>query len=295
MTCAKFVDLDTQKGFNMSAMPSNPRQELTSSSSCTLTRDVVCSILGLPLTAPNKTVRSRLASMIDHTFLNPYKGQNAFNTWATRATREPFAALAVHSFLLPSAREMVDKANEYRSPQENKTKVACSVNFPHGTNSYKTCVAQVNELIEYGVDEIDYVMNLAEFIEGHLGYVGDSILAMRSALDAGNPDRPRVLKVIIETGALNEEQIAAATNLACTAGADFISTTTCFGPRGVNVEDVRIIKENLCGNTQIKASGLIRTLEEVIEMVDAGATRIGSAVGIELLDQFDLLFDETFA
>lgn len=274
---------------------STERAQHTDATRIPLTRDVVCSTLGLPLDASHKRIRTELASIIDHTFLNPYKGQNAFNTWATRATREPFAALAVHSFLLPSARDMVDKANEHRGAHDLKTKVACSVNFPHGTNSYKTCTTQVTELIEHGVDEIDYVMNIAEFIEGHLGYVSDSIIAMRMALDADTPKSKRLLKVIIETGALNEEQIASATQLVCMAGADFISTTTCFGPRGVTVDDVRIIASNLSGDTQIKASGLIRTLEDLIEMVDAGATRIGSAVGVELLDQFDLLFGEQYS
>lgn len=145
------------------------------------------------------------------------------------------------------------------------------VGFPLGNSSTATKIAEAEEAVYYGVDEIDMVINLSSFKNGLYYAVKNEIEEIKRVI--GN----RVLKVIIETCYLDEEEIAIATRLVDNSSADFIKTSTGFGTRGASFEDIMIMKENINHDTKIKASGGIRTLEDMMKYVALGCDRIGAS------------------
>lgn len=145
------------------------------------------------------------------------------------------------------------------------------VGFPLGNSSTATKIAEAEEAVYYGADEIDMVINLSSFKNGLYYAVKNEIEEIKRVI--GN----RVLKVIIETCYLDEEEIAIATRLVDNSSADFVKTSTGFGTRGASFEDVMIIKENINHDTKIKASGGIRTLEDMMKYIALGCDRIGAS------------------
>lgn len=149
--------------------------------------------------------------------------------------------------------------------------VCTVVGFPLGNSSTATKVAEAKEAIYYGADEIDMVMNLCHFKHGLYYAVQREIEEIREVI--GNA----TLKVIIETCYLDEEEIAVATRLVDKSSADFVKTSTGFGSGGATFENVMIIKENIHNDTKIKASGGIRTKEEMMKYIMLGCERIGAS------------------
>ena len=139
--------------------------------------------------------------------------------------------------------------------------VCTVVGFPLGNSSTATKIAETKEAIYYDVDEIDMVMNISSFKHGLYYAVKNEIEEIKEVI--GN----RVLKVIIETCYLDEEEIAIATRLVDNSSADYVKTSTGFGSRGASFEDVMIMKANITHDTKIKASGGIRTKEEMMKYI----------------------------
>ncbi len=128
--------------------------------------------------------------------------------------------------------------------------------------------------------------DVAALIEGEDVFVQDDIAAVVEAVREASAGEALV-KVILETGHLDAGQIARASRIAVAAGADFVKTSTGFGPRGASVEDVRIMREAVGPGVGVKAAGGIRDLDAALAMLEAGASRIGSSAGIEILDALD--------
>lgn len=149
--------------------------------------------------------------------------------------------------------------------------VCTVVGFPLGNSSTATKIAETKEAIYYDVDEIDMVMNISSFKHGLYYAVKNEIEEIKKVI--GN----RVLKVIIETCYLDEEEIAIATRLVDNSSADYVKTSTGFGSRGASFEDVMIMKANITHDTKIKASGGIRTKEEMMKYILLGCDRIGAS------------------
>ena len=149
--------------------------------------------------------------------------------------------------------------------------VCTVVGFPLGNSSTATKIAETKEAIYYDVDEIDMVMNISSFKHGLYYAVKNEIEEIKEII--GN----RVLKVIIETCYLDEEEIAIATRLVDNSSADYVKTSTGFGSRGASFEDVMIMKANITHDTKIKASGGIRTKEEMMKYILLGCDRIGAS------------------
>ena len=145
------------------------------------------------------------------------------------------------------------------------------VGFPLGNSSMTTKVAEAKEAIYYGANEIDMVINIGYLKNGQYYAVKREIEEVKEAIG------DRVLKVIIETCYLDEEEIAIATRLVDESPADYVKTSTGFGTRGASFEDIMIMKENINHDTKIKASGGIRTLEDMMKYVALGCDRIGAS------------------
>lgn len=151
--------------------------------------------------------------------------------------------------------------------------VCTVVGFPLGNSTTETKIAETVKAIEDGASEIDMVINIGEMKNGNYWYVENEInqianITMRSGC---------ILKVIIETCYLTEKEIAIATRLVDKTEADYVKTSTGFGTRGASFEDIEIIKKNIPNGTKIKASGGIRTKEEMEKYLELGCDRIGAS------------------
>jgi len=215
-----------------------------------------------------------LAAMIDQTLLKPTAGQTAASEWIESSIGHGFATLCVSPFIVPAA---------VKRAADTKTAVCSVAGFPLGYQTSESKAEEARHLVALGCAEIDMVVNIAQLIEGDLDFVRDDIEAVVNAVAVAS-DNNGVVKVILETGYLTEEQTAAGCRLVEQAGAHFVKTSTGFGPRGASVRDVEIMREQVGDRLGIKAAGGIRDLETAQQMIDAGATRIGTSSGIEIIE-----------
>ncbi len=221
--------------------------------------------------------RTTLAAAIDQTLLKPTVGFKAAAEWIERSSRLGFASLCVSPFLVPVTSQILAGSG---------TKVCSVCGFPLGYSMTETKADEAAQLVKLGCHEVDMVMNVAALIEGEDVFVQDDIAAVVEAVREASAGEALV-KVILETGHLDAGQIARASRIAVAAGADFVKTSTGFGPRGASVEDVRIMREAVGPGVGVKAAGGIRDLDAALAMLEAGASRIGSSAGIEILDALD--------
>ena len=158
-------------------------------------------------------------------------------------------------------------------------KVCAVVGFPLGASATEVKVAEAAYSLRCGAQEIDMVINVGAMCSSDFATVGSDISAV---VDVSHRARA-IVKVILETALLTDEQKVMACKLAVKAGADFVKTSTGFGPHGATVADVRLMREAVGPSIGVKASGGIRTLEDLEGMVAAGATRIGTSAGVKLV------------
>jgi deoxyribose-phosphate aldolase len=156
-------------------------------------------------------------------------------------------------------------------------RVVTVAGFPLGANTPIVKATEAREAAAEGADEIDMVMAIGLGLAGGWNAVEAEVRAVRDAVS--DP----ILKVIIETGYFSDEEIVSAAKAALGGGADFVKTSTGFGPRGASVADVKLLSNVVRGRAQVKASGGIRTRAEAIDMIRAGATRIGTSRGVEIV------------
>ena len=156
-------------------------------------------------------------------------------------------------------------------------RVVTVAGFPHGTSTPQVKAAEARHAALDGADEIDMVMAIGLALDGGWNAVEAEVRAVRKAI--ADP----VLKVIVETGYFSDEEITLAAKAAVDGGADFVKTSTGFGPRNATVNDVRLLAAAVGGRAQGKAAGGIRTRAAAIEMIEAGATRIGTSRGVEIV------------
>jgi deoxyribose-phosphate aldolase len=221
------------------------------------------------------TDERQLAGCIDHTLLAATTTSEQTKQLCREAKEYGFWAVSVNPRWVALA------ADELHG---NKVKVGGVVSLPLGADSTKIKVVQAKEAIFDGADEIDMVADLAAIIEGDSQYLTGQL---RAVLQVCRSMRPPVLfKVIIESAALSEEQVVFACELADKCGVDFVKTSTGMNPAGgATVEDVRLMKES-APHCKVKAAGGIRTAKQVLEMLEAGAERIGTSSGVQIVNEF---------
>lgn len=216
-----------------------------------------------------------LAGYIDHTLLDATATREQIEQLCLEAKDHGFHAVCVNGRWIALAAELL---------AGSKIAVDGVVSLPLGANSTKIKVAQAREAIFAGADEIDMVADLAAIIEGDSKYL---LNQLRSVLKVCRSMRPAVLlKVIIESAALSDDQKIFACQIAQQAGVDFVKTSTGLHPAGgATVEDIKLMKEAAPG-CKIKAAGGIRTAEQALEMLAAGAQRIGTSSGVRIMEEF---------
>jgi deoxyribose-phosphate aldolase len=209
-----------------------------------------------------------LALLIDHTILKPDATRDDVRRFCAEARQHGFRSVCVNSVQVPLV------ADELRG---SEVRVCSVVGFPLGAMPPAIKAAETRAAVEAGADEIDMVINVGAMKEGRLDDVRDDIAAVRAAC----PDA--VLKVIIETCLLSDDEKRDACRLSVEAGADFVKTSTGFAASGATESDVRLMRETVGPQLGVKASGGVRTLDAARAMVAAGANRIGTSSGIAIV------------
>lgn len=216
-----------------------------------------------------------IAGYIDHTLLKAEATHEEILRVCDEAVTWGFHAVCVNGRWVSLVAERL---------YGTKVKVAGVVSLPLGADTTKVKVAGARDAIDAGADEIDMAADLAAIIEGDAKYL---LHQFRSVLKECRSMRPPVLlKVIIESAALTREQKVFACQIAQQAGVDFIKTSTGMHPAGgATAEDVRLIKET-APPCKVKASGGIKTAQQVMAMLEAGADRIGTSAGVQIMEEF---------
>ncbi|MHC4394111.1 MAG: deoxyribose-phosphate aldolase [Planctomycetota bacterium] len=222
----------------------------------------------------HKMSEKELAGCIDHAMLRPGTTEEEIEQLCAEAIECGFYSVCVNPRWVSFA---ADKLHG------SKIKVGSVISFPFGADSTKAKAGEAKEVIFAGADEIDMVADLAAIIDGDERYL---LRQLRAVLRVCRSMRPAVcLKVIIESAALTKDQKIFACQVAEKAGVDFIKTSTGFHPAGgATVEDVKLIKERSPG-CKVKASGGIKTVQQALGMLEAGAERLGMSSGVQILKQ----------
>jgi len=212
-----------------------------------------------------------IAALIDHTLLKPQATAADIRRLCQEARQYGFAAVCVNPYWVPLA------ASELAG---SPVHVATVAGFPLGANTTRTKVAEAEAAAAAGAREIDMVLNIGELIAGNLEAVQSDIAAVVATAHG----RGAIVKVILETCLLNDDQKTAACELSQQAGADFVKTSTGFSTHGATVHDVALMRRTVGPDMGVKASGGIRTLDEFESMRAAGATRIGTSSGVQIVE-----------
>ena len=211
-----------------------------------------------------------LGNMIDHTNLNAYATLTDIKKLCDEAKKYHFQTVCVNPCYVKSAKDYLKDSN---------VNVCTVIGFPLGANTVQTKEYETIEAINDGADEIDMVINIGALKNKDYEYIKQEISDIRDACDG------KTLKVIIETCYLTDEEIVKMTNICNDTFVNFIKTSTGFGTRGVNEHDIEIINKHKNDLLEIKASGGIKTLEEVEKYIDMGVTRIGTSHGVEIMSK----------
>jgi deoxyribose-phosphate aldolase len=216
----------------------------------------------------------QMAAVIDHSLLIPTATGEQVERLCDEAMEFSFHAVCLNSRWISMAADRLHSSG---------VKVACVAGFPLGSESTQIKVSQAKDAIFEGADEIDMVADLAALVEGDSKYLLGQLRSVVKVCKAMRP--PVLLKVIIESAALTVDQKRFACRVAQMADVDYLKTSTGFHPAGgATVEDVQLLKTE-APRCRIKASGGIKTAEQAIEMLQAGADRIGTSNGVQILQQ----------
>lgn len=216
---------------------------------------------------------AELVCLIDHTVLKPESTPDDIRRVCAEARRHHFASACVNPAYVPLvAAELAGSG----------VKICSVAGFPLGANLPESKVEEAERAIRLGADEIDMVIHVGALRAGDAAGVEAEIRLMASACHA----QGALLKVILEMALLSQEQKIQGAEAAMAAGADFVKTSTGFGPGGATVEDVALLREVVGDRLGVKASGGIRTLADLQRMVAAGASRIGTSSGAKIVAEF---------
>jgi deoxyribose-phosphate aldolase len=214
-------------------------------------------------------VSEKLAPYIDHTLLKPEATGDQIKKLCREALEHHFYSVCINpSYVKLAAVEL----------KSSPVKICAVIGFPLGATTTAVKAFEAREAVETGADELDMVIHVGALKSGDEAYVKKDIAAVVDA--AGG----KIVKVIIETGLLSDEEKVRACKLAQEAGAHFVKTSTGFGPGGAVVSDILLMRETVGPGIGVKASGGVRTTEAARKMIDAGETRIGTSSGITIIN-----------
>lgn len=212
---------------------------------------------------------TNIAAYIDHTLLKPEATKSQVVQLCKEAAEYKFASVCVNpTWVETAAAELTN----------SEVKVCTVIGFPLGASTPETKAFETTDAISKGANEIDMVLNIGALKSGDTAHVLKDIEAVVEAAKGH-----AIVKVIIETCLLTDEEKETASRLSKEAGADFVKTSTGFSTGGATVEDVKLMRKTVGADLGVKASGGVRSLEDVEAMIEAGATRIGASSGVKIM------------
>jgi len=219
-----------------------------------------------------------LAKYFDQTLLKPFVTEERLKEFCLESDKYGFAMVAINSFPVRFCKDVLKNSDVH---------VGAAIGFPLGQTTIETKVFETKQAIEDGADEIDYVANLVKLKSGDLAYVEEE---MRQIV-AVCRENHKTSKVIFENCYLKDEEKIALCNIALKVLPDYIKTSTGFGTPepgvavGATIHDVQLMKSIVGDKIKVKAAGGVRTLDEALAMIDAGASRIGTSAGPKIIEE----------
>ena len=210
----------------------------------------------------------KINKLIDHTYLKPFGTKADIDTLLEEAITHDFKSVCINPTWVKYAAESLKKSDVL---------VCTVIGFPLGASTTQTKVYETKDALKNGANEIDMVLNIGWVKDGEYDLVEKEIKAVKEECQS------HTLKVILETCFLEKDEIEKSAKAAINAGADFVKTSTGFGTGGATVEDVKLMKDVAGKEKEVKASGGVRSLEDLEAMVEAGATRIGASSGVSIM------------
>jgi len=221
-----------------------------------------------------------LAKTIDHTLLRPDATVVDFERLCAEAAEYHFAAVCV----LPHWVRFCSSALA-----DSDVKVCTVVGFPFGADGMRSKIAAAKDAVAGGADEIDVVLCLPAMLSGDFTYVRNELTGVVRAVRMGGVNNGRghvIVKVIVETCYLSNKLKKMACRIVEDTGADFVKTSTGLGPGGATVHDVELLRDALSERVAVKAAGGVRTYDDVLRLINAGAARIGTSAGEQIMREF---------
>lgn len=215
--------------------------------------------------------REQLAKMIDYTLLKPDATEDDIIKVCKEAMKYNFASICINPVYVSLTTKLL---------KGTAVKVCTVIGFPLGANMPEVKAFEAKNAIEKGAQEIDMVMNIGALKSGNYELVKKDMTAVIELAK----ERNVVMKVILECGFLTDEEKVTACKLAKEAGTDFVKTSTGFGPSGATIHDVKLLRKVVGSSIGVKAAGGIRSYEDALMLIKAGADRIGASAGVEIVE-----------
>lgn len=219
-----------------------------------------------------KITAEQLANMVDHTNLKAFADNGTFEKLCGEAKQYQFKMVAINPAQIKRCKELL---------QGSPVHVGGAIGFPLGQTTLECKVFETEDAISKGADEIDYVINVAEVKNGNYEYIKEEMEQITKVCRKADV----ISKVIFENCYLTDEEKKQVAEIAKEVKPDFIKTSTGFGTGGATVEDVRLMKSVVGDAVKVKAAGGIRDLETALAMVEAGAERLGTSAGVEIVKE----------
>ncbi|HOP81118.1 MAG TPA: deoxyribose-phosphate aldolase [Armatimonadota bacterium] len=224
--------------------------------------------------------KEQMAKVMDYTLLKPTATRDDVVRYCEQAKQYHFATVVVFPFWIPvAARELAG----------SDVKTATVIGFPYGTNGRAVKLYEARAAVTNGAQELDVVMNISALKSGEISIVEREIKELvdtTRALGMTEDAKRMLIKIIIETYYLTDQEKRIACQIIADAGADFIKTSTGTAPGGATIEDIRLIRDVVGREIGVKAAGGIRTPAQAVAMLDAGANRIGTSAAVEIFEAY---------
>lgn len=214
-----------------------------------------------------------IAGKIDHTLLKSEAGFSNINKVCKEAIKYGFASVCILPHFIPVTKELLKGSN---------VKVCSVIGFPLGATFVDAKLKEAELALAYGAEEIDMVINIPALLDGNIRLVAEEIYKLTDLTHLNHA----IVKVIVETCLLDDDQKILISKVVSDNGADFIKTSTGFSKYGATVEDIKILRKYSNPEVQVKASGGIRDAKFALELINAGADRIGTSSGANIIEEF---------
>jgi len=220
----------------------------------------------------NNAMEGKLNQYIDHTILKPATTLAEVKKVCDEAKEYQFAAVCIPPFFVKKAKKIVD---------DSGVKVATVIGFPFGYSAIEAKVAEIDLAMVDGANELDMVINISAIKNNDWNFIANEINTIMPVIKSKNT----IIKVIIESGILTDDEIIKCCDIYGMAGVDYVKTSTGYAEKGASVHAVKLIRAHLADSVKIKASGGIKTYEFAKQLIEAGATRLGCSSSVQIVKE----------